>query len=130
MTGLPASEIQGLVRRHLGVVFDICHQSVEFEDIPASLRLLVSAGIPIFKLQEAAALWVPEVTAETVGELEKFTETIYLSQTTERRGGELTRFLNPPDAVDARNAAPRGARGWAARVPPPPLPSAPSLFAA
>lgn len=58
----PVSEAQGLVRRHLGVVFDIGHQSVAFEDIPAALELLVAAGIPIFKLQEAAALWVPEVT--------------------------------------------------------------------
>ena len=40
LTGLPASEVAGLVRRHLGVVFDICHQSVQFEDIAASLRLL------------------------------------------------------------------------------------------
>ena len=53
-----------LVRRHLGVVFDIGHQSVGFEDIPPSLELLVAAGIPIFKLQEAAALWVQEVTAD------------------------------------------------------------------
>jgi len=112
MTGLPASEVQGLVRRHLGVVFDICHQSVEFEDIPASLRLLVGAGIPIFKLQEAAALWVPEVTAESVAELEKFTETIYLSQTTERLDGKLTRFLNLSDAIEAWNAAPGGSREW------------------
>lgn len=112
MTGLPASEVHGLVRRHLGVVFDICHQSVEFEDIAASLRLLVSAGIPIFKLQEAAALWVPEVTAESVAELEKFTETIYLSQTTELRDGKLTRFLNLSDAIDAWNDAPGGSREW------------------
>src|SRR5258708_37184894 len=118
MTGLPASEIQGLVRRHLGVVFDICHQSVEFEDIPASLRLLVSAGIPIFKLQEAAALWVPEVTAETVGELEKFTETVYLSQTTERREGKLTPFLHPHAATSRGTPGPRGTPARLARLHP------------
>ena len=59
LTGLAASELHGLVRRHLGVVFDICHQSVQFEDIAASLRLLYASGVPIFKLQAAAALWVP-----------------------------------------------------------------------
>lgn len=112
MTGLAASEIEGLVRRHLGVVFDICHQSVQFEDIPAALRLLVSAGIPIFKLQEAAALWAPEVTAETVAELQRFTETIYLSQTTEQRDGTLTRFLNLGDAIEAWKADPGGSREW------------------
>ena len=50
------------LRRHLGIVFDICHQAVEYEDISESLRKLVDAGIPIFKLQEAAALHVPNVT--------------------------------------------------------------------
>jgi sugar phosphate isomerase/epimerase len=112
MTGQPISEINGLVRRHLGVVFDICHQSVEFEDIDASLRALVAAGIPIFKFQAAAALWVPDVNAETVAALETFTDTIYLSQTTEKRDGELTRFLNLSDAIAAWHAAPGGQREW------------------
>jgi len=66
LTGLPASEVAGLARRHLGVVFDICHQSVQFEDIAASLRLLRDSGVPIFKLQAAAALCVPQVTPEAV----------------------------------------------------------------
>jgi hypothetical protein len=112
LTGLPVSEVQGLVRRHLGVVFDICHQSVEFEEITASLALLVGAGIPIFKLQEAAALWVPDVTREIVAELGQFAETIYLSQTTERRDGKLTRFLNLGDAIEAWNASPGGSCEW------------------
>jgi hypothetical protein len=112
LTGLPVSEVQGLVRRHLGVVFDICHQAVAFEDIPRSLAMLVAAGIPIFKLQEAAALWVPDVTPDTVRELERFTDTIYLSQTTELRDGELTRFLNLRDALEAWSAAPGGTREW------------------
>ena len=77
-----------------------------------SLELLVAAGIPIFKLQEAAALWVPEVTEDAVRELERFTDTIYLSQTTERRDGELTRYLNLGDAIEAWQATPGGAREW------------------
>ena len=109
---VPVSEAIGLVRRHLGVVFDIGHQSVEFEDIPAALTSLVAAGIPIFKLQEAAALWVPEVTEDTVSALEQFTDTIYLSQTTERCDGELTRFLNLGDAIAAWRKTPGGSREW------------------
>jgi hypothetical protein len=112
LTGLPASEVMGLVRRHLGVVFDICHQSVEFEDIAASLRLLYAAGIPLFKFQAAAALWVPDVTAETVAALESFTDTIYLSQTTELKDGGLTRFLNLSDAIAAWKLDPSGTREW------------------
>jgi len=112
LTGLPASEAIGAVRRHLGVVFDICHQSVEFEDIAESLHLLYGAGVPVFKLQAAAALWVPDVTPESVAALESFTDTIYLSQTTESRDGELTRFLNLSDAIAAWKADPTGAREW------------------
>ena len=112
LTGLPASELAGLVRRHLGVVFDICHQSVEFEDIAQSLRSLYAASIPIFKFQAAAALLVPAVTAEVVDALSVFTDTIYLSQTTERRDGELTRFLNLADAIAAWRADPTGEREW------------------
>jgi hypothetical protein len=112
LTGLPASEVVGLVRRHLGVVFDICHQSVEFEDIADSLHLLYDAGIPIFKLQAAAALWVPEVTAASIAALEKFTDTIYLSQTTESREGQLTRYLNLADAIAAWRLDPVGRREW------------------
>jgi hypothetical protein len=112
LASVPVSAAIGLVRRHLGVVFDIGHQSVAFEDIPASLGSLVAAGIPIFKLQEAAALWVPDVTAEKVDALKQFTDTIYLSQTTERRDGELTRFLNLADAIEAWTASPGGRREW------------------
>lgn len=112
LTGLPASEAVGLVRRHLGVVFDICHQSVQFEDIAHSLRSLHAAGVPVFKLQAAAALWVPEVTPESVAAVEAFTDTIYLSQTTQRRDGVLTRFLHLKDAVAEWKADPSGRREW------------------
>jgi hypothetical protein len=112
LTGLPASEVAGVVRRHLGLVFDICHQSVQFEDIAASLRMIRDAGIPLFKLQAAAALWVPEVTVEAVAALETFTDTIYLSQTTEKRDGELVRYLNLSDAIAAWKLDPSGTREW------------------
>ena len=112
LTGLPVGEASGLVRRHLGVVFDIGHQSVEFEDIGASLRTLRDAGVPIFKLQAAAALRVPEVTEDAVSALDAFTGTIYLSQTTEARDGRLTKMLNLSDAIDAWRKDPAGTREW------------------
>jgi hypothetical protein len=60
----------------------------------------------VFKLQEAAALWIPEVNTETVAALEGYADTIYLTQTTQLRDGELTRFLNIQDAVEAWRANP------------------------
>jgi hypothetical protein len=108
---LPISEAIGALRRHLGVVFDICHQAVGFEDIPTSLAALEGAGIPVFKLQEAAALWMPDVTDETVQELRRYTDTIYLSQTAQQRNGVITRYLNIEDAIAARERDP-GPREW------------------
>ncbi len=109
LASIPLSEAEGAMRRYLGVVFDIGHQSVGFEDIPASLKSLVNAGIPIFKLQEAAALWVKELSIEMLPALRVFTDTIYLSQTTVRREGEVTKYLNLGEALDAFEADPRPA---------------------
>jgi hypothetical protein len=108
---IPISDAHAALRRHVGVVFDICHQAVEYEDIPASLQKLVDAGVPIFKLQEAAALHVPEVTQELVDILKRYAQTIYLTQTVEKKDGKLTRFLNLEDAFLAWDKDP-GPREW------------------
>ena len=116
LADLPASDAVGALRRHLGVVFDICHQSVQFEDIAVSLEALRAAGVPIFKLQAAAALWVPEVTPDAVAAIEPFTDTIYLSQTTERRDGEVVRRLHLADAIAAWKDDPGGHREWRTHI--------------
>lgn len=103
---IPLSEAEGLIRRFLGVVFDIGHQAVGFENIPASLNKLVEAGIPIFKLQEAAALWVEKLSTEIIPELRVFTDTIYLSQSTLRTATGITKYLNLGEALDAFEANP------------------------
>ncbi len=110
-TGLSVAKAALALRRHLGLVYDICHQAVEFEDISASLASLVAAGIPIFKLQEAAALRVPVVTQELVDALTPFADTVYLTQTIEKRDGRLTRYLNLEDAFAAWQKDP-GPREW------------------
>ena len=109
--GLSASQAATALRKHLGVVFDICHQAVEYENISQSLQKLVDAGVPIFKLQEAAALQVPEVTQELVDALRQFADTVYLTQTVELKDGKLSRFLNLEDAFEAWEKDP-GPREW------------------
>jgi hypothetical protein len=111
LSGQPLAEVFQGLRRYLGVVFDICHQSVEFEDITDDLQMLVDAAIPIYKLQEASALNVPDVTDEIVEELKRYTGTIYLSQTTELRDAVITKYLNLEDAIAAYEADP-GPRSW------------------
>lgn len=108
---IPISEAHVALRRHVGVVFDICHQAVEFENIAESLQKLVDAGIPIFKLQEAAALHMPQVTQSIVDTLKRYAKTIYLTQTVEKKNGKLTRFLNLEDAFAAWENDP-GPREW------------------
>ena len=93
------------------MVFDICHQAVVYEDIAVSLQKLVDAGIPIFKLQEAAALRVPNVTQKNVDTLRRYAKTIYLTQTVEKKDGKLNRFLNLEDAFKAGRTDP-GPREW------------------
>jgi hypothetical protein len=111
MTGLPVSEAHLALRRHVGVVFDICHQAVEYENIGEALQMLVDAGIPIFKLQEAAAMRIPKVTQKIVDTLTRYADTIYLTQTIEKKDGRLTRFLNLEDAFKAWCDDP-GPREW------------------
>src|SRR5215469_12382461 len=111
LASIPVSDAIGALRRHLGIVFDIGHQAVGFEDIPVSLQKLVDAGVPILKLQEVAAMHMPQVTDETVEALQRFAKTVYLSQTAEKKNGKITKFLNLEDAFAARKADP-GPREW------------------
>lgn len=115
-TGLSKSQAEQALRNHLGMVYDICHQAVEYEDIGASLQKLADNGIPVFKLQEAAAMRVPRVTRETVEAMRPFAETVYLTQTVEKRNGQLTRFLNLEDAFEAFEKDPTGEREWRTHV--------------
>jgi hypothetical protein len=111
LADIPVSDAIGALRRHLGIVFDIGHQAVGFENIPESLQKLVEAGVPILKLQEVAAMHMPQVTDETVEALQRFAKTVYLSQTVEMKDGKITKFLNLEDAFEARKAHP-GPREW------------------
>ena len=108
-TGLHAADAAAAMRKHMGVVFDIGHQSVGYEDIPASLQKLVDNGVQIVKLQEAAAMYMPEVTQKTVDALQAFAKTIYLSQTCQKKDGKTTWFLNLEDAFEDwyKNPGPR-----------------------
>ena len=115
LAGIPISEAHSALRRHVGMVFDICHQAVAYENIAESLQKLVDAGIPIFKLQEAAALYIPQVTEKTIEVLRRYADTIYLTQTVEKKDGRFTKFLNLEDAFAAWKTNP-GPREWRTHI--------------
>lgn len=110
--GVNDDRAREILRRHIGTVYDICHQAVEYEDVSASLQSLVDNDIPVFKLQEAAAVRIPQVSAASVEALREYVNSIYLTQTIERRNGQLNRFLNLQDAFAAFEKDPGGQREW------------------
>jgi sugar phosphate isomerase/epimerase len=95
LTGYATAAAEAALRRHVGICYDVCHAAVEFEDPAGSIARLKSAGIGIFKLQLSAALRVPRVDGETLAQLKRFDEGVYLHQVVERRAdGELVRYLD------------------------------------
>ena len=76
---------------------------------------MIDAGVPILKLQEAAALHIPEVTQRAVDTLKRYAKTIYLTQTLEKRDGKMTRYLNVDDAIAAYEKDP-GPREWRTHI--------------
>ncbi|MDZ4686844.1 MAG: metabolite traffic protein EboE [Planctomycetaceae bacterium] len=77
------SRASNAVREHLGVCYDVCHQSVEFEDIAASIRQLVAADIRINKVHISCAIEARNPTRDpAVREaLLRYVEPRYLHQT-------------------------------------------------
>ena len=101
-TGATLEDAKEILARHVGIVYDICHQALEYENITQSLQALKDEKISVWKLQEAAAMMIPEVTKEKIEAVAKYAKTIYLTQTHQRTGdGAITRYLNLEDAIAA-----------------------------
>jgi sugar phosphate isomerase/epimerase len=95
------AEAERALRRHLGVCLDTCHASVEFEAPLQAWRRLQAAGISVPKVQISAGLRLPQATPERLQALAAFDNEVYLHQTVVRRGEQLERFLDLPDALAA-----------------------------
>lgn len=112
LTGLDEADAEEVLRRHLGVCFDVCHAAVAYEDTPDALAALASAGIRVPKAQLSAALRVPEPDDAAVTRLRDFDDGVYLHQTVARAGGGLARFLDLPQALDAYAGGSAPAEEW------------------
>lgn len=113
LSGRSPMQAEALLRRHLGVCFDVCHAAVEFEGEDALDRLL-GAGIAVPKIQLSAALRLPRVDARAVELLRPFDDGVYLHQVVERNGdGRLRRYADLDEAFAAlADAGPAGEREW------------------
>jgi sugar phosphate isomerase/epimerase len=114
LAGLHGGEREAALRRHLGVCFDACHMAVEFEDAPAGLARLRSAGIRIGKVQVSAGLRLSMDPGDRALQdaLRPFAEGVYLHQVVERRDGRLARYLDLPEALAAVGREGGGPREW------------------
>ncbi len=101
-------------QRHLGLCYDVCHQAVEFEDIPQSIAKLTAAGVRINKVHITCALELASPGENAAGRqaLARYVEERYLHQTLAcTKSGQILReidlsedlALRPP--VEYRDAA-------------------------
>lgn len=104
ITGVGRSEAEILLRRHLGICYDVCHGSVEYEDTVAALDRLLAAGIAIPKIQLSAAMRIPAMTKDLIDAVMRYNDGVYLHQSIVRRGDSLSRHVDLPDAVTAFGA--------------------------
>ena len=108
-TGVLPGAAETALRSHVGVCLDACHAAVEFEEPEEGVDLLQDAGINIFKLQVSAGLRITGPTPEKLRALARFAEGVYLHQVVIRRGTQLERILDLPEALGLYAANSAGA---------------------
>ena len=74
---------EAIVRRHIGLCYDVCHQAVEFENIADSVSTLNRAGVRINKVQISCAIQLddPRRNRDGIEALHRYVEPRYLHQT-------------------------------------------------
>jgi sugar phosphate isomerase/epimerase len=107
---LRAAESKSLevVKTHLGVCYDVCHQAVEFEDVAASIRSLTAAEIRINKVHITCAIEVanPGRHPETLAALSRYVEPRYLHQTFARTAeGQIVRQVDLDERLTSGHSA-------------------------
>jgi hypothetical protein len=95
-----------IVRRHLRVCHDICHQAIMFEDQAEVLRAYHEAGVSVGKVQVSSAVRLPldrlppQDHQPALRQLSEFVEERYLHQTVIRTGpGEPAFYEDLPLAL-------------------------------
>jgi sugar phosphate isomerase/epimerase len=110
------ARLQEIARRHVGLCYDVCHQAVEFEDVPASIRKLDTAGVRINKVHITCAIELERPGENEGGRraLANYAEERYLHQTFARtRSGSMVHQVDLTEEL-ARNPPPefRDAEAW------------------
>jgi sugar phosphate isomerase/epimerase len=86
-----------LASEYLGVCYDVCHQSVEFEDVAESIRTLRDNDIRINKVHITCAIRIEQPNSNAAARelLAQYVEPRYLHQTMARNSaGEISRLID------------------------------------
>lgn len=98
-------EAEKILRRHIGVCYDTCHFTLEYEDPAGAVKSFIDEGIRIGKTQISAALKVkldePETNrSEIANYLKNFDEPTYLHQViVKEENGLLVQFRDLQEAL-------------------------------
>lgn len=104
-TAAAQAGVETVVREHVGLCYDVCHQAVEFEDAAVSLGRLAAAGIGIVKVHVSCALELDAPADRSAREaLARFAEPRYLHQTFARLADG--RIVSTPDLTAAHALSP------------------------
>ena len=92
-----------MIRRHIGICYDVCHFAVEFEDQKKSIEKIISKNISIGKIQISSAVravFNKLDNEKILQQLQQFHEPRYLHQTVVNdASGKLKKFRDLPDAL-------------------------------
>ena len=105
LTGLSPTAADDAMHRHIGVCYDVCHAAVEFEDAGASIARLRESGIAIAKVQLSSAMRIAHLDGDSIRQLAAFAEPVYLHQVVARSAGQLQRYQDLPQALEAAERA-------------------------
>lgn len=97
-----AQDAAEIVRTHLGLCYDVCHQAVEFEDAADSILTIDRAGIRINKVHISCALQLDQPRANAAGRaaLKRYAEPRYLHQTIARSSaGKIVRAVDLTESL-------------------------------
>jgi hypothetical protein len=101
-TGCDAVRAKNMIRRHLGVCFDACHLSLQFEDLAESLARIGEHGIRLSKIHVSGAIRAV-YSDDFSKQLSEFEDDVYLHQVKIRSAsGDIVSY---PDLSDALSGA-------------------------
>lgn len=98
LCGCSVADAHGMIARHVGVCFDTCHLSLQFEDLADSMGALRENNILISKVQVSAAMKL-SASVDPCAALSRFDDPVYLHQVKIREGDGTVR--SHPDLAPA-----------------------------